>query len=176
MTLVIIRKDILQTVPPPVFLHAVGIWSPPTIFKWHVIAKNNSLYNTMPIFSIWIAGQVIKSLLTTHKSNKLAGQERVANAKARVIYDILDAHPEVYQVVPRKNCRSRMNICFRVYGGDVTSEKAFLAGAEERILQGLKGHRSVGGIRASNYNAVLMENVQRLATYLVDFANRPRAT
>lgn len=117
----------------------------------------------------------MNSLLTTHKSDKLAGQEKVANAKARVIYDILDAHPEVYQVVPRKNCRSRMNICFRVYGGDLASEKAFLAGAEERILQGLKGHRSVGGIRASNYNAVSMDNVQRLATYLVDYANRPRS-
>lgn len=128
----------------------------------------------MPIFSIWIAGQVMNSLLITHKSDKLAGQEKVANAKAKVIYDILDAHPDVYQVVPRKNCRSRMNICFRVYGGDATSEKAFLAGAEELFLQGLKGHRSVGGIRASNYNAVLMEKVERLATYLVEFAKRPR--
>lgn len=164
------RKDLLTNIPPPSFLHAVGVWSPPTILNWSVIAKNNSLYNTMPIFSIWIAGQVMRSLISTHGSKKLVGQEEVSNAKAKMIYDILDAHPETYQVVPSKQVRSRMNICFRVRGGDAAVEKKFLEGAEERMLQGLKGHRSVGGIRASNYNAVHMANIERLATYLLDFA------
>jgi phosphoserine aminotransferase len=63
-----------------------------------------------------------------------------------------------------------MNICFRVHGGDAEKEKDFLGGAEKRMLQGLKGHRSVGGIRASNYNAVPMENVEKLVKYLVDYA------
>lgn len=63
-----------------------------------------------------------------------------------------------------------MNICFRVGGGDAEKEKAFIAGAEKRLLQGLKGHRSVGGIRASNYNAVPVKNVEKLVQYLVDFA------
>jgi phosphoserine aminotransferase len=63
-----------------------------------------------------------------------------------------------------------MNICFRVYGGDEAKEKEFLVGGEKRGLTGLKGHRSVGGIRVSNYNAVTMANVQKLIAYLVEYA------
>lgn len=114
----------------------------------------------------------MRGILSTY-DNKVAGQEEVANSKAKIIYDILDASPEVYQIVPDKSVRSRMNICFRVHHGDAKKEKEFLAGAEERMLQGLKGHRSVGGIRASNYNAVPVENVKKLASYLVDFAQGP---
>lgn len=124
----------------------------------------------MPIFSLWIAGEVMRSLISTHGAQKLSGQEELSNAKAKIIYDILDTHPDVYQVVPHRSVRSRMNICFRVRGGDATSEKAFLEGAEKRMLQGLKGHRSVGGIRASNYNAVPKANVEKLAEYMKEFA------
>ena len=150
VTLVIVRKDILTTVPSPSFLHAVGVWSPPVVLSWPVIAKNNSLYNTMPIFSIWIAGEVMRSLLSTHGTSKLVGQEAVSNAKAELIYRILDENPGLYHVVPHKAVRSRMNICFRIC--DDATEKEFLSDAEARMLHGLKGHRSVGGIRASNYN------------------------
>lgn len=166
VTLAIVRKDILTTLPSPSFLHKVGVFSPPTILNWSVISKNNSLYNTMPIFSIWIAGEVMRGLLA--RDSKIAGQEAVSNAKAETIYRILDANPEVYQPVNHKSVRSRMNICFRVK--DAATEKEFLEGAEARMLQGLKGHRSVGGIRASNYNAVPMANVQKLAQYMSDFA------
>ncbi len=114
----------------------------------------------------------MRRILDTHEGG-LAGQEAVANEKAKIIYDILDASPEVYQVVPDRSVRSRMNICFRVNGGDEGREKAFLKGAEERGLQGLKGHRSVGGIRASNYNAVEVGSVRKLASYLVDFVQGP---
>lgn len=168
ITLVILRKDILAARPPASFLHAVGVWSPPTILNWSVMAKNNSLYNTMPIFSIWIAGAVMRSLIATHGT--LAGQEAVSNRKAKLLYDTLDAYPEVYQVVPRREVRSRMNVCFRVCHGDERVEKEFLKGAEGRRLLGLKGHRSVGGIRASNYNAVSEEKVQKLVGYLVEFS------
>lgn len=172
-TLVIVRKDLLALTPPSPFLHAVGVWSPPTILKWSTIAKNNSLYNTLPIFSIWIAGEVMRSLLATYGVAKVGGQEDVSAEKAHIIYDILDKNPEVYTVVPHKSVRSRMNICFRVHGGDEGKEKEFLEGAEKRMLQGLKGHRSVGGIRASCYNAVPVENVRKLALWLVDFAQPP---
>ena len=90
-----------------------------------------------------------------------------------MVYDILDANPAVFQVCPDRKVRSRMNICFRIYGGDKEKEKAFLEGAEKRGLQGLKGHRSVGGVRVSNYNAVPMANVKKLALWLVDFAQPP---
>lgn len=170
VTLVIVRKDILATQPPASFLHAVGVWSPPVVLSWPVIAKNNSLYNTLPIFSIWIAGEVMRSLLKHH--GELGGQEKLSNTKAKILYQVLDAHPDTYQVVPHTTVRSRMNICFRVRNGDPESEKAFLRDAEARMLQGLKGHRSVGGIRISNYNAVPMANVEKLATCLEDFAGK----
>ncbi|KAL8668923.1 MAG: hypothetical protein Q9168_006465 [Polycauliona sp. 1 TL-2023] len=172
VTLLIVRKDILSTQPPASFLHAVGVWSPPTILNWSIIAKNNSLYNTMPIFSIWIAGEVMRGLLETHKDRQLEGQEELANKKAKQIYDVLDMHPDVYQIVPDRSVRSRMNICFRVAKGDGAQEKVFLEGAEARLLQGLKGHRSVGGIRISNYNAVDVAKVERLTRYLEDFARK----
>lgn len=142
------------------------------VLSWPVIAKNNSLYNTMPIFSIWIAGEVMRGLLAEHGNSKLAGQEALSNAKSEIIYRILDANPDIYQPVNQKSVRSRMNICFRIK--DSETEKDFLTGAEKRMLQGLKGHRSVGGIRVSNYNAVPMENVQKLAEYLVNFADSQR--
>ena len=115
----------------------VGPVSPPVVLSWPVIAKNASLYNTMPIFSIWIAGQVIRGLLTSHGTSGLAGQEAVSNAKAKKLYDILDVNPDVYQPVNDKDCRSRMNICFRAK--DAETEKAFLVGAEKLLLLGLKG-------------------------------------
>ena len=172
MTLLIVRKDILSNQPSQQFLHAIGVWSPPIIFNWTVIAKNKSLYNTMPIFSIWIAGEVMRGLLATHRDSGLGGQEELANKKAKILYDVLDSHSDVYQVVPDKSVRSRMNLCFRIRNGDDTQETAFLEYAEAQLLQGLKGHRSVGGIRASNYNAVPLENVQKLARYLEEFASK----
>ena len=172
LTVVIVRTDLLTTVPSPSFLHAVGVWSPPVVLNWSVIAKNNSLYNTLPIFSVWIAGEVMRGLLSTHGSAKVAGQEAVANAKAEKIYRILDSNPRVFQPVNEKSVRSRMNICFRV--GDPENEKQFLEGSEQRSIQGIKGHRSVGGIRVSNYNAVHLDSIQRLADYLTEFAEGKR--
>ena len=129
----------------------------------------------------------MRGLLIAHGDSKVSGQEAESNAKAETIYRVLDANPKVYQPVTHKTVRSRMNICFRVK--DAATEKEFLEGAEARKLQGLKGHRSVGGIRyvasmsltlggevadawrrASNYNAVPMANVHKLVEYLSDFA------
>lgn len=95
----------------------------------------------MPIFSLWIAGEVMRRLIVIHGDSKVAGQEALSNAKARTIYRVLDVNPDVYKPVNHRNVRSRMNICFRVK--DAETERQFLAGAEERLLQGLKGHRSV---------------------------------
>jgi phosphoserine aminotransferase len=84
----------------------------------------------------------------------------------------LEAHPDVYRIVPEKSVRSQMNICFRVSkGGEVDeTEKAFLKQATSIGLTGLKGHRSVGGIRASNYNTIPLEGAQKLATFIESFA------
>ena len=136
---------------------------------WPTLAKNNSLYNTLPIFSIYIAGLVLKDLISVHGPLNTGSQGRLSAAKADAIYSILDAHPKLFQVCADNSVRSRMNLCWRIGGGDDALEKKFLAGAEKRGLLGLKGHRSVGGIRESNYNAVPMENVEKLAAWLKDF-------
>ncbi|RAH83215.1 phosphoserine aminotransferase [Aspergillus japonicus CBS 114.51] len=174
VTGVIIKKDLLPPVSPPAspaILRKLGLPIAPTILDYSVIAKNNSLYNTLPIFDVYIAGQVLKKLLAEFP-NKVDGQQAVAEKKANLIYQTLDAYPDVYRVVPDKSVRSRMNVCFRVTkGGNVDeSEKAFLKGAVERGVTGLKGHRSVGGIRASNYNAIPESGVEKLVAYLKEFA------
>ncbi len=121
--------------------------------------------------SAYIAGQVLKKLLQTFP-DKAAGQEALSNKKAELIYAALEAHPEAYKIVPDRAVRSRMNICFRVTrGGDVdAAEKAFLKEATARGLTGLKGHRSVGGIRASNYNSISLNGAEKLAEFLGAFA------
>ncbi|KAF4223750.1 hypothetical protein CNMCM6457_000032 [Aspergillus fumigatiaffinis] len=175
ISIIIIKKSLLppQTpTPAPALLHRLNIGGLPgsVVLDYATIAKNNSLYNTLPIFNLWIAGQVMAELVQTHGAQKITGQEQISNRKAEILYSVLDKFPQVYHVVPDTLVRSRMNLCFRVYGGDAEKEKEFLAGAEKRLLQGLKGHRSVGGIRASNYNAVPLENVEKLAKYLEDYA------
>lgn len=114
----------------------------------------------------------MKKLLRTYP-NKAQGQEDVSAKKSQLIYGALDAHPDVYKVVPEKSVRSRMNICFRVTkGGDVdATEKAFLKEATALGLTGLKGHRSVGGIRASNYNSIPLEGAEKLAKFIEKFAS-----
>lgn len=177
ITIVIVKKSLLppQTASPPAtLLHKLNIAGlpGPVVFDYATIAKNNSLYNTLPIFNLWIAGQVMADLVNAYGAQKVSGQEEIANRKAQLIYGVLDKYPQVYRVVPDQSVRSRMNICFRVHGGDTDKEKAFLAGADQRLLQGLKGHRSVGGMRASNYNAVPLENVERLVKYLEEYAGQ----
>ena len=171
LTIAVIRKDILTTAPPPAFLHSLGIWSPPTVINWPAVYKANSLYNTLELLPVYIAKVVMENLSALHGFQKLDGQSATVGRKATTLYEILDANPDIYRVVPDKTARSRMNLCFRVKGGDEAAEKAFVKGAEDQLLQGLKGHRSVGGIRISNYNSVTTEQVEKLARYLKNFAS-----
>lgn len=153
VTIVIVRKSLLppeSKLASPDLLRKLGLSVGPVVLDFSTIAKNNSLYNTLPIFDVWIAGQVMRGLLKKFGSKKISGQEEVSNQKAKIIYDTLEKYPEVYQVVPSKAVRSRMNICLRIKDGDAEAEKIFLTGAEKKMLFGLKGHRSVGGIRCSN--------------------------
>jgi len=175
ITVVIIKKNLLPpavATPAPTLLRKLGLPIGPIVLSYETIAKNNSLYNTLSIFDVYVAGQVLQKLLATFP-DKVDGQEAVANKKASLIYAALDAHPEVYRVVPDKSARSRMNICFRVttHENNADAEKAFLNGAVEKGLTGLKGHRSVGGIRASNYNSVPLEGAEKLADYIKSFAS-----
>ncbi|KAL4752094.1 hypothetical protein BDW72DRAFT_202655 [Aspergillus terricola var. indicus] len=150
ITGVIIRKSLLPPLSPPAsptILRKLGLPIAPTILDYSVAHKNNSLYNTLSIFDVYVAGQVLKKLLNDFP-DKVDGQQVVAERKARKVYEALEAYPEVYRIVPDKAVRSRMNICFRVVkNGNVDEfEKTFLKGGTERGLTGMKGHRSVGVI------------------------------
>jgi phosphoserine aminotransferase len=178
ITIAIVSKSIL---PPhaemadSTLLRKLGLSVGPVVLDWPTVAKNNSLYNTLPIFDVWIAGQVMQRLLDIHPTSsgpKIAGQQAESDKKSSLLYSTLDKHSQVYQVVPDKSARSRMNICFRVKGGDAEAEKNFIKSAESQGLFGLKGHRSVGGIRISNYNAVPVAAAEKLAAFLDKFATQ----
>lgn len=153
ITIVILRKSLLPpqaSLAPPSLLRQLGLPIGPVVLDWPTVAKNSSLYNTLPIFDVWIAAQVMRDIVNRYGEKRVQGQEETATQKSRMIYSVLDQYPDVYRVVPSREVRSRMNICFRVHGGDEAREKEFLKAAESKSLTGLKGHRSVGGIRASN--------------------------
>lgn len=174
ITVAVIKKTLLPPTTPqpsPALLRKLGLPIGPIVLSYETIAKNNSLYNTLSIFDVYICGSVLKRLLATFP-DKVDGQEAIAKKKAELLYSALEAHPDVYKIVPDKSARSNMNICFRVTkGGNVDeSEKAFLKQSTELGLTGLKGHRSVGGIRASNYNSIPLEGVQKLVAFVDKFA------
>ncbi|KAK0626672.1 pyridoxal phosphate-dependent transferase [Immersiella caudata] len=174
VTVAVLKKSFLPptTVQPSApLLRKLGLPIPPIILQYEIIAKNNSLYNTLSILDVYIAGQVLKKLLKTYP-DKVDGQQAVSAKKAELIYGALEAHPEAYKIVPDKSVRSRMNICFRITknGTIDESEKAFLKEATSIGLTGLKGHRSVGGIRASNYNSIPLEGAEKLAQFINTFA------
>jgi len=118
---------------------------------------------------VYVAGQVVKRLLLQHP--KVQGQQAIAEEKAQLIYGALEAHPDIYKIIPDRTVRSRMNICFRIEGGD-PAEGAFLEEAAALGLTGLKGHRSAKGVRASNYNSVSLEGAEKLAKFIGTFASQ----
>ncbi|ODA83864.1 hypothetical protein RJ55_02380 [Drechmeria coniospora] len=168
ITVVVINKRFLPQ-PSADLMRKLGLPIPPRILEYDTIAKNNSLYNTLSIFDVYVAGQVLKRLLRQHP--KVQGQQAIAEEKAQLIYGALEAHSDLYRIIPDKSVRSRMNICFRIEGGDA-SEKAFLDEAESLGFMGLKGHRSLGGIRASNYNSISPEEAKKLAKFINTFASQ----
>ena len=156
LTLVIVREDLLGK--------ALAIC--PSAFDWKTVADNDSMYNTPPTYAIYIAGLVFQWL---KRQGGVAEMERRNIAKAELLYAALDAD-DFYQNRVAKEYRSRMNVPF--YLRDESKNEAFLAGAKQRGLLQLKGHKSVGGMRASIYNAMPIEGVQALVDYLNEFAGR----
>jgi phosphoserine aminotransferase len=157
VTVVIVRDDLLEQ----------GRKDIPKIFRYSVHAANNSLYNTAPTFSIYMVRNV---LLWLKERGGLAVLGEENQRKAQLIYDILDRVPHVYRAPIEKDSRSIMNVVFHLPSEAL--EKQFLEGAKSRQLVGLKGHRVVGGIRASLYNAVPAESVAALAEYMEEFAQK----
>jgi phosphoserine aminotransferase len=156
LTLVIVRDDLIG--------QALSIC--PSAFDWKLVAENHSMYNTPPTYSIYIAGLVFQWL---KRQGGVAAMEQRNIAKAALLYGYLDS-TDFYRNTIAKDCRSRMNVPF--YLRDESLNEAFLAGAKERKLLQLKGHKSVGGMRASIYNAMPAEGVQALVDYLKDFEKK----
>ena len=153
VTVVIVRDDLLG--------HALPIT--PSAFNYQLQAENDSMYNTPPTYAIYIAGLVYKHI----KANGgLAAMEEHNRAKARVLYDYLDAS-SFYRNPVAKEDRSLMNVPFTLK--DAGLDDAFLKGAQSRGMIQLKGHRSVGGMRASIYNAMPIEGVKALVKYMQEF-------
>jgi phosphoserine aminotransferase len=156
VTIVIVRDDLLGKALPAC----------PSAFDFKLVADNESMYNTPPTYGIYIAGLVFQWL---KRQGGVAEMERRAIAKAELLYAALDAS-DFYETRVAKASRSRMNVPF--YLKDESKNEAFLAGAKARGLLQLKGHKSVGGMRASIYNAMPIEGVQALVDYLNEFASR----
>ena len=153
VTVVIVREDLLgQTVP-----------GTPTVFDYKVQAEAESMYNTPPTYGIYIAGLVFKHLLA---KGGLVAMEAQNRAKAKLIYDLLDAS-SLYQSPVALENRSLMNIPFTLK--DAALDEDFLKQAKAAGLVQLKGHKSVGGMRASIYNAMPVEGVKALVTFMQDF-------
>jgi phosphoserine aminotransferase len=133
-----------------------------------MVADNGSMYNTPPTYSIYMAGLVFKWLKAQSENGVtgVAAMEQRNIAKAKLLYDFLD-QSQLYENRVEKSFRSRMNVPF--YLKDESRNDAFLAGAKARGLLQLKGHKSVGGMRASIYNAIPLEGVMALVSYLKDF-------
>ncbi|MDH3606038.1 MAG: 3-phosphoserine/phosphohydroxythreonine transaminase [Acidimicrobiia bacterium] len=132
--------------------------------RWDVHADSNSLYNTPPVFAIYMMG---KTLQWIEQQGGLAAMESAAEARAGLIYDVIDSSDGFYRSPVEVGSRSLMNVVFRM--PDEESEGRFLAAATEQDLVGLKGHRSVGGMRASLYNAMPMSGVEALASLMGSF-------
>jgi phosphoserine aminotransferase len=158
VTLVIIRKDLIERASTNL----------PTMLQYRTHAKEKSMYNTPPTFGIYVMAEVFEWIKA---SGGLAAVEKHNRAKASIIYDYLD-QSSFFRGTARPDSRSQMNICFRAPSEEL--EEKFLAEAKKRKLSGLKGHRSVGGMRASVYNAFPEAGCQALVALMTDFekANR----
>jgi phosphoserine aminotransferase len=139
----------------------------PKIFQLRTVADNDSLYNTPPTFAIYLIRNVMRWIRT---EGGLDAIEKRNVEKAKLVYDALDAHPGFYRVPVEKASRSVMNVIFRLPNEGL--EEKFLGEAKKRRMVGLKGHRSVGGMRASLYNAVPVEWAKALAELIADFAKQ----
>jgi phosphoserine aminotransferase len=157
VTLVVMRDDLLARSPK-------GL---PTMLDYNTHAKEKSLYNTPPVFGIYILRLVTKWMID---QGGLEAIGKVNAEKAKLIYDAIDGSGGFYRAHARPGSRSNMNITFRLPSEAL--EKQFVSEAAKNRMDGLKGHRSVGGIRASIYNAFPERGAQALASFMKDFASK----
>lgn len=158
ITIVIVREDLIGN----------AMKMTPSVFNFAVIAKNNSIYNTPPTFVVYVMSLVFKWI---KKNGGVPGMSANANKKSQLIYDVINKTNGFYSCPVDKHCRSRMNVPFQIKtaGDNDALETKFLNEAKALGMIQLKGHRSVGGIRASLYNAVTIKEAQTLADFMLEF-------
>jgi phosphoserine aminotransferase len=161
VVLVIIRDDLVEA----------GAKTLPTMLQYRTHASEKSLYNTPPTFGIYVMGEVFKWI---QAEGGLKAMEEKNEAKAKLLYDYIDKS-DFFRGTVQPDSRSRMNVCFRAPTEELESK--FISEATKRGLDGLKGHRSVGGMRASIYNACPRAAIEALVSFMKEFelANRAAA-
>ncbi len=155
VTVVILREDLLQR----------GAETLPGMLNYRNHDEHHSLYNTPPTFAIYMLRLIVDWL-----TNDIGGLEAMAaqnRRKAQMLYEVIDRSDGFYRGHARTDCRSLMNVTFRLPSDEI--QATFIAGAAERDLHSLKGHRSVGGIRASIYNAMPVAGVEQLRNFMTGF-------
>ncbi len=157
VVLVVVRKELLERTPG-------GL---PAMLDYRLMAEHKSLYNTPPTFAVYVVGLVLQWI---RDLGGLAELGRRNEAKAAVLYEAIDGSGGFYRGHAQKASRSRMNVTFRLPSEEM--EKGFLKEAQAEGLEGLKGHRSVGGLRASIYNACPLESARALAAFMREFHRR----
>ena len=157
LTLVIVRDELLGMAPLTI----------PSVMDYAVMAENGSMLNTPPTYGIYVAGLVFQWL---KRQGGLSGIAAVNAEKARILYECIDESGGFYCNPVDPDCRSRMNVPFTLANPEL--DTVFLAESKAAGLVSLKGHKSVGGMRASIYNAVSLEGVQVLVDFMNDFAKR----
>ena len=160
LVLVIIRDDLVEQGPKTL----------PTMLQYRIHVAEKSLYNTAPTFAIYVMGEVFKWIQV---QGGLTAMAQLNEAKAATLYDYLDAS-DFFRGTAQTDSRSRMNVCFRAPMEDL--EEKFVKEAAKRGLDGLKGHRLVGGMRASIYNACPPVAVEALVSFMKEFERANRAT
>jgi phosphoserine aminotransferase len=157
VTVVIIRKDLLENIPKHL----------PTMLNYSTYSSSNSLYNTPPTFAIYMLSLVLEWV---EEQGGVGVIEQRNKEKAEILYQCIDESSGFYNPHAEKNSRSFMNVTFTLPNEELT--KTFLAEAKERGFVGLAGHRSVGGCRASIYNAVPIEACEALADFMNAFKTK----
>ena len=158
VTVVVIRRSLLDHVPP-------GL---PALLDYRSHLQANSIYNTPPVFAIYVVLLVTRWLM--HDIGGLAQMAALNQRKAEVLYAVLDQHPELYRGWAARADRSLMNVAFKLPSAEL--EQAFLLQSAAVGFSGLAGHRSLGGIRASIYNAMPLASVQALGKFMRKFAHQ----
>ena len=156
VTVVIVRNDLAKRADKNL----------PTILQYRTHIKEKSLYHTPPTFAVYVLGLVMEWIAA---EGGLAGIQKRNEAKAKLLYDAINSSNGYYRCPVEKSSRSLMNVVFRIGGGNEAVEKEFGKGAASANLVGTPGHRSVGGMRISLYNAVDQDAVAALVAYMREF-------